>query len=160
MLMTKQIYKKGQSKLKLEKRLAQLQAGEDACDISLPPTETKVERQSRILSALEGVSHERLANKHAPERRVLESFHCRPSQAPNFPNAFCRIPAVKIEPFGGNLVEFPAWKIAFNALIESQLSSIELKIELPSQHLCGEAKSLLLDLLSNHIESSYKAARS
>ena len=50
-------------------------------------------------------------------------------------------------------------KIAFNALIESQLISIELKINLLSQHLCGKVKSLVLGLLSNHTESLYQAAR-
>ena len=112
-----------------------------------------MERQSRILSAVEGPSHERLVNNPAPGRRVLESSQYQPSHAPNIPSAICRIPDVKIEPFGGNVVEFPAWKIAFNALIKSQLSSIELKINLLSQHLCGEAKSLIFGLLSNYTES-------
>ena len=57
------------------------------------------------------------------------------------------------------MVKFPTWEIAFNALIESQLSLIELKINLLSQHLCRKAKSLVLGLLSNHTESSYQAAR-
>ena len=116
-------------------------------------------KESRILSALEGPSQERLVNNPTPGRRIIESSHYQPSQAPNFPSAFCRIPDVKIEPFSGNVVEFPAWEIAFNALIESQLTSIELKINLLSQHLSGEAKSLVLGLLSNHTESSYQAAR-
>ena len=141
------------------KQIEELEAGENACDISLPPTETEMERQSRILSALEGPSQERLVNNPTPGRRIIESSHYQPSQAPNFPSAFCRIPDVKIEPFSGNVVEFPAWEIAFNALIESQLTSIELKINLLSQHLIGEAKSLVLGLLSNHTESSYQAAR-
>ena len=145
--------------IEVGKRVAELEASENACDISLPLTETEMERQSRILSALEGPSQERLVNNPAPGRRVLESSHCQPSQAPNFPNAFYRIPFIKIEPFGGNVVEFPAWKIAFNALIENQLTSIKLKINLLSQHLCGEAKSLVLGLLSNHTESSYQATR-
>ena len=96
---------------------------------------------------LEGPSQERLVNNPAPERRIIESSHCQPSQAPNFPSAFCRIRDVKIEPFSGNVVEFPAWEIAFNALIKSQLTSIELKINLLSQHLSGEAKFLVLGLL-------------
>ena len=141
------------------KQIVELEAGENACDISLPPMETEMERQSRILSALEGPSQERLVNNPAPGRKIIESSHYQPSQAPNFPSAFCRIPDVKIEPFSGNVVEFPAWEIAFNALIESQLTSIELKINLLSQHLSGEAKFLVLGLLSNHTESSYQAAR-
>ena len=141
--------------IEVGKRAAESEAGENARDIFLPSTETEVERQSRI----EGPSLERLVNNPAPGRRVLESSHYQPNQAPNFPSVFCQIPDVKIEPFGRNVVEFPAWEIAFNALIESQLTSIELKINLLSQHLCGEAKSLVLGLLSNHIESSYQAAR-
>ena len=59
--------------IEVEKRVAELEAGEDACDISLPPTETEMERQSRILSALEGPSQERLVNNPAQGRRVIES---------------------------------------------------------------------------------------
>ena len=62
------------------KRVAELEAGENACDISLPPTETEMERQSRILSALEGPSQERLVNNPAPGRRIIESSHCQPSR--------------------------------------------------------------------------------
>ena len=94
--------------IEVGKRVTELEPGENACDIFLPFTETEMERQSRILSALEGPLQERLVNKPAPGRRVLESSHCQPSQAHNFPSAFCRITDVKIEPFGGNAVEFPA----------------------------------------------------
>ena len=75
--------------IEVGKRVAESEAGENACDISLSPTETEVERQSCILSALEGPSQERLVNNAAPGRGVLESFHCQPSWAPNFPSAFC-----------------------------------------------------------------------
>ena len=60
---------------------------------------SQVKRQSRILSALEGPSQERLVNNPAPGSRIIESSHSQPIQAPNFPSAFCRIPNVKIEPF-------------------------------------------------------------
>ena len=97
--------------IKVEKRVAELEAGEDACNIFLPPTETKVERQSRILSALEGPSQERLVNNPVPRRRAIESSHYQPSQAPNFPSAFYQMPDVTIEPFVDMWLNSPLGKL-------------------------------------------------
>ena len=61
-----QTYLQERSKqIEVGKRVAELEAGEDACSISFPPKETEVERQSSILSALEGPSDERLVNNPA-----------------------------------------------------------------------------------------------
>ena len=58
-----------------------------------------------------------------------------------------QIPKVKIEPFGGNATEFPAWEIAFDALKGHKDISVVLKLNLLSQHLKGEARSLVIGLL-------------
>ena len=115
------------------KRVAELEAGENACDISLPPTETEMERQSRILSALEGPSQERLVNNPAPGRRIIESSHYQPIQAPNFPSAFYRIPDVKVESF---------------------VSSVKKEIDLlqNSRDLCARAGLKLHEVVSNKLE--------
>ena len=39
------------------------------------------------------------------------------------------------------------------------MNSVELKLNLLSQHLSGEAKSLVLGLLSNQTKQAYEAAR-
>ena len=92
-------------KIEVGKKVAELEVGEDACNISFPPTQTEVERQSLVLSALEGPSDERLVNNPALGRRVMESSHCQPSQAPNFPSAFYQIPDVKVEPYVSSVKE-------------------------------------------------------
>ena len=120
-------------KIEVGKRVAELEAGEDACNISFPPTETEVEGQSLILSALEGPSDERLVNNPALRRRVIKSSHCQPSQAPNFPSAFYRIPDVKVEPF---------------------VSSVKEEIDLlqNSRDLCARAGLKLHEVVSNKLE--------
>ena len=45
------------------------------------------------------------------------------------------LPVIKIDVFSGNVTEFPVWEIAFNALIDQQVNSVELKLNLLSQHL-------------------------
>ena len=67
---------------------------------------------------------------------------------------------IKIEAFNGKVTEYPAWEIAFNALIDQNVQSVELKLNLLSQHLTGEAKSLASGLLTNHTDAAYAAARS
>ena len=70
-----------------------------------------------------------------------------------------RLPDVKIQPFDGNIVDYPAWEIAFNAIVDGQVNNIDLKINLLSQHLTGDARSLVIGLLSQRTKSSYDAAR-
>ena len=69
------------------------------------------------------------------------------------------LPVVKIDTFSGDCTEFPAWEIAFDALIDQQVNSIELKLNLLSQHLSGEAKSLVRGLLSTQTRQAYEAER-
>ena len=64
---------------------------------------------------------------------------------------------IEIDAFSGNLIEFPAWEIAFDALIDQQVSFVELKPNLLSHHLSGEAKSLVLGLLFNQTKQAYEA---
>ena len=71
-----------------------------------------------------------------------------------------QLPQIKIEAFNGKVTEYPAWEIAFNALIDQNVESVELKLNLLSQHMTGEAKSLVSGLLTNHTEAAYAAARS
>ena len=139
--------------IEVGKRVAEFEAGEDACDISLPPTETEMERHSRILSALEGPSQERLVNNPAPGRRVIESSHCQPSQAPNFPSAFYQIPDVKIEPFGEAAANF----VRNNFNVDDgpiSVSSVKKAIELlqNSRDLCARAGLKLHEVVSNKLE--------
>ena len=70
-----------------------------------------------------------------------------------------RLPDVKIQPFDDNIVDYPAWEIAFNAIVDGQVNNIDLKINLLSQHLTGDARSLVIGLLSQRTKSSYDAAR-
>ena len=70
-----------------------------------------------------------------------------------------QLPTIKIEPFDGTVIKYPSWEIAFNALIERNVYSTELKLNLLSQHLTGEAKSLVGGLLTNHTETAYLTAR-
>ena len=65
--------------IEVGKRVAESETGKNVCDISLPPMETQVERQSHILIPLKGPSQERLVNNPAPGRRVIGSSHCQPS---------------------------------------------------------------------------------
>ena len=70
-----------------------------------------------------------------------------------------RIPDIKIEAFSGNVVDFPSWEIAFDAIVDSHVHCTDVKINMLCQHLAGDAKSLVLGLLSHRSETSYKAAR-
>ena len=70
------------------------------------------------------------------------------------------LPKVKIEPFDGKATEFPAWEVAFDAHVGCQDISVELKLNLLSQHLRGEAKSLVIGLLSYQTDYAYSTARS
>ena len=68
-----------------------------------------------------------------------------------------QLPKIKIEAFNGKVTEYPAWEIAFNgkvteytaweiafnALIDQNVQSVELKLDLLSQQLTGEAKLLV-----------------
>ena len=135
--------------IEVGKRVAELEAREDACDISLPPTKTEMERQSRILSALEGPSQD----NPAPGRRVIESSHCQISQAPNFPSAFYQIPDVKIEHFGKAAVNF----VRNNFNVDDGLilvSSVKEAIDLlqNSRDLCARAGLKLHKVVSNKLE--------
>ena len=70
-----------------------------------------------------------------------------------------KLPSNKIDTFGGEVTEFPSWQIAFDVLVDQNVTSIHLKLNLISQHLCGAAESLVLGLLSNHNEQVYLSAR-
>lgn len=83
----------------------------------------------------------------------------KPVSSLSMPSISFRIPDVKIDLFGGDVVEFPSWEIAFDAIIDSQVESTDLKINLLSQHLTGEAKTAVSGLLTNRSEGSYLTAR-
>ena len=70
-----------------------------------------------------------------------------------------RLPDVKTQPFDCNIVDYPAWEIAFNAIVDGKVNNIDLKINLLSQHLTGDARSLIMRLLSQRTKGSYVAAR-
>ena len=71
----------------------------------------------------------------------------------------CQLPTIKMEPFGGAITKHPSWEIAFNALIEWNVHSTELKLKLLGQHLTGEAKVLVSGLLTNYTETAYLTAK-
>ena len=126
---------------------------------SLPPPETDTERRNRILNSIKNSKVNVTENENDVVGARVVEVSGQPVLPPQTPVMSCRLPEVKIEPFSGNVLEFPAWEIAFNALIENRVSSVAMKINLLSQYLCDEARSLVLGLLCNYSEDSYKAAR-
>jgi len=88
-----------------------------------------------------------------------ESNKLYESVSTKLPVANYKLPSIKINTFSGNVTEFPSWEIAFDALIEQQVTSVHVKLNLLSQHLHGEARSLVIGLLSNQTEHAYLAAR-
>ena len=123
------------------------------------PSESNEEKQERILRSFENSSS--IDRLESPKKEKIQDVKIKPKVA-NCASSFSstyRIPRIKIEPFDGSIVDFPAWEIAFNALIDDQVESTDVKINLLSQHLIGEARQLVIGLLSQQTESCYHAAR-
>ena len=160
-------------RLKMEEEIAGLEAGAGASkkaeleefghgsgeELSSLPLESNEEKQERILRSFENSSS--VVRLESPKKEKIQAAKIKPKVA-NCASSFSstyRIPRIKIEPFDGSIVEFPAWEIAFNALVDDQVESTDVKLNLLSQHLVGEAKQLVIGLLSQQTESCYHAAR-
>ncbi|XP_070541637.1 uncharacterized protein [Ptychodera flava] len=73
-------------------------------------------------------------------------------------NSF-RLPQVKVEVFSGNPLQFPNWESSFNSLIESRTQSPDERLNLLSQHLSGEPKSMVSSYLLLQTEEAYIQAK-
>nr|XP_039271502.1 uncharacterized protein LOC120345955 isoform X3 [Styela clava] len=73
-------------------------------------------------------------------------------------NAYA-LPQIKVDIFDGNPLKFPAWESDFDALIEAKTTNVRQKLNLLSQHLSGDPKTMIQDLVLLQSDTAYAEAK-
>lgn len=69
------------------------------------------------------------------------------------------VPVPKPPVFDGNILEYPKWENAFDALIEDQVVRPNYKLYYLGEYTCGAAQTTISGLLGLRTEDAYKRAR-
>ena len=69
------------------------------------------------------------------------------------------VPVPKPPVFDGNILEYPKWENAFDALIEDQVIRPNYKLYYLGEYTCGAAQKTISGLLGLRTEDAYKRAR-
>lgn len=69
------------------------------------------------------------------------------------------VPVPKPPVFDGNILEYPKWENAFDALIEDQVVRPNYKLYYLGEYTCGSAQKTISGLLGLRTEDAYKRAR-
>ena len=69
------------------------------------------------------------------------------------------VPVPKPPVFAGNILEYPKWENAFDALIEDQVVHPNYKLYYLGEYTCGAAQKTISGLLGLRTEDAYKRAR-
>ena len=70
------------------------------------------------------------------------------------------LPKLSISVFNGDPLQYPVWKSAFNALVDSRPLKSDIKLNLLNQHVAGKPKQVVEHYLLIEIEDAYQKARS
>ena len=70
------------------------------------------------------------------------------------------LPKLSISVFNGDPLQYPVWKIAFNALVDSRPLEPDIKLNLLNQHVAGKPKQVIEHYLLIGTEDAYQKARS
>ena len=158
------------------------------CDVFQIPEESAPERELRIIKSIGGsaegesakatlgVANPGALSVNIPTPRLggneVECYHGQgvdnkpqqklavaPPSVVNDTRLSYRIPDVKLDTFNGNVVQFPAWEMAFDALIGDRVTCVKHKMNLLGQYLIGEPKQLISGLMLRQSEEAYDMAR-
>ncbi|XP_078495461.1 uncharacterized protein LOC144750543 [Ciona intestinalis] len=97
---------------------------------------------------------------HASDNRIpYETRNASGYSQPSLNLGNYQLPMIKINIFAGNVLEFPAWETAFEALVERKSTFVAQKLNLLSQYLIGEPRELVQGYLLLQTEEAYYEAK-
>ncbi|XP_078492061.1 uncharacterized protein LOC144747719 [Ciona intestinalis] len=132
------------------------------------PIESRTDKINRILIDDEPIPATNFANPvphqaelaHASDNRIpYETRNASGYSQPSLNLGNYQLPMIKINIFAGNVLEFPAWETAFEALVERKSTFVAQKLNLLSQYLIGEPRELVQGYLLLQTEEAYYEAK-
>lgn len=126
--------------------------------ITPPSTYQPVHPQSQVNSFSEGIERMALSLEKCMDKLTEANLEQSTVSKQLFVSG--QLPKLTISVFNGDPLQYPVWKSAFNALVDSRPLEADIKLNMLNQYVTGKPKQVVEHYLLIGTEDAYQKARS